>query len=110
MADQKRSSTEVEMKHGRSGHSSKYSGKRELHTFRVGNSKFTVDRRYDPVMPLGKGAYGVVVACRDKLSDTLVAVKKVQNIFENMVRLQLFWCIASSLCKAVADCGYHLHM
>lgn len=34
---------------------------------------------------VGKGAYGCVIACNDLLSETEVAIKKINNIFEHHI-------------------------
>ncbi|KAL0484885.1 mitogen-activated protein kinase erkA [Acrasis kona] len=38
--------------------------------------------RYELKELIGKGAYGSVFTCRDTLTDTFVAVKKISNVFE----------------------------
>ena len=48
-----------------------------LHTFDVMGTAFTVDRRYAPIKALGKGAYGVVVAARNRETGAKVAIKKI---------------------------------
>jgi serine/threonine protein kinase len=45
--------------------------------FEVLGSVFTVDKRYSPLKALGKGAYGVVCAAKDKATGEKVALKKV---------------------------------
>ena len=36
------------------------------HTFEMLGTTFTVDRKYQPIRALGKGAYGIVCACKNR--------------------------------------------
>lgn len=49
---------------------------------------FTLPQRYDLRQLLGKGAYGVVCSAFDRISQQLVAVKKVVNCFGDLRRAQ----------------------
>jgi serine/threonine protein kinase len=51
----------------------------------VNACKFTVDSRYSPLKPLGRGAYGVVCSATDKLTGRKVAIKKVPKAFDDLV-------------------------
>ncbi|KRX09132.1 Protein kinase-like domain [Pseudocohnilembus persalinus] len=52
----------------------------------IGNVEFEISDRYEILEQIGQGAYGVVVAAKDKLAPKdkrLVAIKKVQIAFEH---------------------------
>mmetsp|Transcript_17578 Transcript_17578/g.8284 ORF Transcript_17578/g.8284 Transcript_17578/m.8284 type:complete len:117 (-) Transcript_17578:94-444(-) len=44
---------------------------------------FDVDKRFDIVKPIGTGAYGLVCEAYDKVTDTRVAIKKIERAFEH---------------------------
>ena len=46
---------------------------------------FRVDTRYIDLKPLGKGAYGTVCAAQDNVSGERVAIKKVADMFADLV-------------------------
>jgi len=46
---------------------------------------FEVDVRYQNIEKIGSGAYGLVCAAQDKVSGKPVAVKKVADVFEDLV-------------------------
>jgi len=54
------------------------------HSFMVNTCKFTVDTKYQPLKPLGRGAYGVVCSAIDRTNDRKVAIKKIPKAFEDM--------------------------
>lgn len=56
----------------------------ETHTFRVGQTVFTVNQRYTPKSCLGKGSYGVVVSAFDSVAQKIVALKKIPNVFSDV--------------------------
>ena len=55
-------------------------------------SKFDVGDQFDIIDPIGSGAYGVVVAAKDKGAEdennNLVAIKKIEKAFEHKVFAQ----------------------
>lgn len=53
------------------------------HYFMLWRTIFEVDQRYQPLKPIGKGAYGIVCAARDLHSGVKVAIKRITNVFEN---------------------------
>lgn len=55
------------------------------HSFMVNACKFTVDARYQPLKPLGRGAYGVVCSAQDKVTGRKVAIKKIPKAFDDLV-------------------------
>jgi mitogen-activated protein kinase 1/3 len=59
-----------------------YSGS---HSFLVHGSRFIVDSKYQPLRPIGHGAYGVVCSALDKAKNTKVAIKKIPTAFEDPV-------------------------
>ncbi|CAI5743716.1 unnamed protein product [Peronospora destructor] len=61
-------------------------GRPQTHSFNANGQVFTLDTRYQLVKPIGNGAYGAVVAVKDVVSDgDHLAVKKITNIFEDLV-------------------------
>jgi mitogen-activated protein kinase 1/3 len=58
----------------------------QTHSFNANGQVFTLDTRYQLVKPIGNGAYGAVIAVKDVVNggDDL-AVKKITNIFEDLV-------------------------
>ena len=53
--------------------------------FDLAGTTFIIDKKYSVVKKLGHGAYGVVCSCRDNEKNTLVAMKKIQNAFEDLI-------------------------
>lgn len=56
-----------------------------MHSFTANGQVFTLDTRYKLVKSIGTGAYGAVISVKDAVADTSVAVKKITNIFEDLV-------------------------
>jgi serine/threonine protein kinase len=60
-----------------------------MKAFRVLGSRFDLPDTYDVIEAVGSGAYGVVIAARDKTeadtSSNLVAIKKIEKAFEHKV-------------------------
>ena len=60
--------------------------------YTVLGSKFEIGERYEIIDPVGSGAYGVVVAVKDKEAEdpenNLVAIKKIEKAFEHRVFAQ----------------------
>jgi mitogen-activated protein kinase 1/3 len=50
----------------------------------IWKSLFEIDKKYVPIKPIGKGAYGVVCSARDTETGTKVAIKKIANAFDNV--------------------------
>lgn len=64
----------------------KKKNKTGTHSFMVNSCKFVIDNYYQPLKPLGRGAYGVVCSAIDKSrSDKKVAIKKIQGAFEDLI-------------------------
>jgi len=58
---------------------------REQHTFLAGTCSFTIDKRYELIRVIGKGAYGTVISCKDLLTGKDVAIKKITKAFEDVI-------------------------
>jgi mitogen-activated protein kinase 1/3 len=46
---------------------------------------FEIDTKYVPIKPIGRGAYGVVCSSINRETNEKVAIKKINNVFENRV-------------------------
>ncbi|CAH0473532.1 unnamed protein product [Peronospora belbahrii] len=58
----------------------------QTHSFNANGQVFTLDTRYQLVKPIGNGAYGAVIAVKDVVTGgDHLAVKKITNIFEDLV-------------------------
>ncbi len=53
--------------------------------FDIAGNTFIIDKKYSVVKKLGQGSYGLVCSCRDNEKNILVAMKKVQNAFEDLI-------------------------
>lgn len=53
--------------------------------FMINSCKFVIDAKYEPIKPIGRGAYGVVCSARDKTNDRKVAIKKITDAFEDLI-------------------------
>ena len=53
---------------------------KQSHT--LGNAVFQVDARYVPLRAIGTGAYGMVCAAKDTLTNQEVAIKKITHAFD----------------------------
>ncbi|KAG6468933.1 hypothetical protein ZIOFF_073628 [Zingiber officinale] len=47
---------------------------------------FEIDTKYIPIEPIGRGAYGIVCSSIDRETKEKVAIKKINNAFENPIR------------------------
>jgi len=54
-------------------------------TYNVNGTRFEVDQRYQPIKPVGKGAYGLVCSAQDTVANKKVAIKKVPRAFDDVV-------------------------
>mmetsp|Transcript_76577 Transcript_76577/g.155441 ORF Transcript_76577/g.155441 Transcript_76577/m.155441 type:complete len:403 (+) Transcript_76577:105-1313(+) len=59
--------------------------RRTYHTHRFSKYEFCVDSRYVNLRPIGKGAYGLVCSAEDKLTGRKVAIKRVGNVFQDLI-------------------------
>uniref|UniRef100_A0A8C4Q7M4 Stress-activated protein kinase JNK n=1 Tax=Eptatretus burgeri TaxID=7764 RepID=A0A8C4Q7M4_EPTBU len=55
----------------------------QLYSVEVGDSTFTVLRRYQNLKPIGSGAQGIVCAAYDAVQNRNVAIKKLSRPFQN---------------------------
>ncbi|KAL9273107.1 Mitogen-activated protein kinase homolog NTF3-like protein [Drosera capensis] len=55
------------------------------HYFSMWQTLFELDTKYEPVKPIGRGAYGVVCSSINRETNEKVAIKKIHNVFENRV-------------------------
>ena len=53
--------------------------------FIVAGIPFIINKKYQLIKKLGQGAYGVVVSCKDTSNNQTVAMKKVQNAFDDLI-------------------------
>lgn len=53
--------------------------------FMINSCKFVIDAKYEPIKPIGRGAYGVVCSAKDKTNDRKVAIKKITDAFEDLI-------------------------
>ncbi|GMH06499.1 hypothetical protein Nepgr_008339 [Nepenthes gracilis] len=53
------------------------------HCFKIGQTMFEVDRTYIPLKGIGRGSYGVVCSAFNRKTNEKVAIKKINNVFEN---------------------------
>lgn len=60
-----------------------------MRAYKVLGSRFDLPETYDVIEPVGSGAYGVVVAAKDKTESnpaaSLIAIKKIEKAFEHKV-------------------------
>jgi mitogen-activated protein kinase 1/3 len=57
----------------------------KVHSFVIKGCIFEVYERYKNLQPIGSGAYGVVCSAIDSKHQTRVAIKKVQDVFQDLV-------------------------
>lgn len=57
-----------------------------MHQFKASGQTFVIDSKYVPKNTLGIGAYGVVISAEDRtMSKRKVAVKKIANVFQDLI-------------------------
>jgi serine/threonine protein kinase len=56
----------------------------EYLSFKVSGSKFEVPAHYTVLEPVGRGAYGVVCSAQNNDSGDYCAIKKIENVFEDI--------------------------
>jgi len=52
--------------------------------YMVHGTKFEVSKRYTVLEPVGQGAYGIVCAAQDEVTQEHIAIKKIENAFEHI--------------------------
>ncbi|GAB2226146.1 hypothetical protein Drorol1_Dr00021939 [Drosera rotundifolia] len=55
------------------------------HYFSMWQTLFELDIKYEPIKPIGRGAYRVVCSSINRETNEKVAIKKIHNVFENRV-------------------------
>ncbi|KAG0724144.1 Stress-activated protein kinase JNK [Chionoecetes opilio] len=55
-----------------------------FYTVEVGDTRFTILRRYTNLKPIGSGAQGIVCAAYDSVTQQSVAIKKLSRPFQNV--------------------------
>ena len=52
--------------------------------YSIWGNTFLIDEQYVPIKAIGKGAYGTVCSAKNTVTGEKVAIKKIQNAFENL--------------------------
>ncbi|CAE6156084.1 unnamed protein product [Arabidopsis arenosa] len=55
------------------------------HYYTMWQTLFEIDTKYVPFKPIGRGAYGVVCSSINRETNERVAIKKINNVFENRI-------------------------
>jgi len=55
------------------------------HVVTIAGTRFEIDKKYEPIKPIGHGAYGVVIACQDRVTGEKVAIKKIPGAFNDII-------------------------
>lgn len=55
------------------------------HYYSMWQTLFEIDTKYVPIKPIGRGAYGVVCSGFNRETNDKVAIKKINNVFENRI-------------------------
>lgn len=55
-----------------------------FYTVEVGDTRFTILKRYQNLKPIGSGAQGIVCAAYDTITAQNVAIKKLSRPFQNV--------------------------
>ncbi|EOX90988.1 MAP kinase 7 isoform 1 [Theobroma cacao] len=55
------------------------------HYYSMWQTLFEIDTKYVPIKPIGRGAYGIVCSSINRETNDKVAIKKINNVFENRV-------------------------
>jgi len=55
------------------------------HYYSMWQTLFEIDTKYVPIKPIGRGAYGIVCSSVNRETNEKVAIKKINNVFENRV-------------------------
>lgn len=58
---------------------------RGKHHYTMWQTLFEIDTKYIPIKPIGRGAYGVVCSSINMETNEKVAIKKINNVFDNRV-------------------------
>ncbi|KAE8776443.1 Mitogen-activated protein kinase 4 [Hordeum vulgare] len=58
-------------------------GSHGKHYYTMCQTMFEIDTKYVPIEPIGRGAYGVVCSSMNTDTNEKVAIKKINNVFDN---------------------------
>ncbi|XP_042478590.1 mitogen-activated protein kinase homolog NTF3-like [Macadamia integrifolia] len=58
-------------------------GSQGKHYYSMWQNLFEIDTKYVPIKPIGRGAYGIVCSSINRETNEKVAIKKINNAFEN---------------------------
>ncbi|KAL5704724.1 mitogen-activated protein kinase [Ranunculus cassubicifolius] len=58
---------------------------RGKHYFSMWQTLFEIDTKYVPIKPIGRGAYGIVCSSINRETNEKVAIKKINNAFDNRI-------------------------
>ncbi|CAN0861592.1 Mitogen-activated protein kinase 7 [Linum grandiflorum] len=56
---------------------------RGKHYYSMWHNLFEIDIKYVPIKPIGRGSYGIVCSSINKETNEKVAIKKINNVFDN---------------------------
>lgn len=56
-----------------------------FHSIQVGYNRFYIDKRYSNLKAAGDGSYGFVCSAVDSVTGEKVAIKKVKDVFSDVV-------------------------
>ncbi|CAN1814012.1 Mitogen-activated protein kinase 7 [Linum perenne] len=56
---------------------------RGKHYYSMWQTLFEIDTKYVPIKPVGRGAYGIVCSSINRETNEKVAIKKINNVFDN---------------------------
>ncbi|KAI4965034.1 hypothetical protein ZWY2020_057628 [Hordeum vulgare] len=60
-------------------------GNHGKHYYTMWQTMFEIDTKYVPIKPIGRGAYGIVCSSINQETNEKVAIKKINNVFDNRV-------------------------
>ena len=60
-------------------------GNQGKHYYTMWQTLFEIDTKYVPIKPIGRGAYGIVCSSINRETNEKVAIKKINNVFDNRV-------------------------
>ncbi|TKS85549.1 Mitogen-activated protein kinase 8B [Collichthys lucidus] len=78
---------------------------REFYSLDVGDSTFTVLKRYQNLRPIGSGAQGIVCSAYDQILERNVAIKKLSRPFQNQTHAKRAYLVMelmdANLCQVI---------
>jgi serine/threonine protein kinase len=57
----------------------------KFHIVEIDNNKYYIDKRYQVFQSVGDGSYGCVISAQDRFTNRKVAIKKVKDIFIDVI-------------------------